>query len=37
MPQVKSRFESFEEYLLYNDDSENFYELFNGKLIKIQQ
>lgn len=26
-------FESFEEYLLYNDNSEKFYELFNVKLI----
>lgn len=38
MLQVKTRqhrFDSFEEYLLYNDDSENFYELFNGELIKM--
>lgn len=32
---VKPRFETFEEYLLYNDQSEKFYELFNGELIEI--
>lgn len=38
MLQVKPRqhrFESFDEYLLYNDDSEKFYELFNGELIEM--
>jgi Uma2 family endonuclease len=29
------RFQSFDEYLLYNDDSEKFYELFNGELIEM--
>jgi len=32
---IKPRFESFEEYLEYKDDSENFYELFNGELIEM--
>jgi len=32
---IKPRFESFEEYLEYNDDSEKFYELFNGELIEM--
>jgi Uma2 family endonuclease len=32
---IKPRFESFEEYLEYNNDSENFYELFNGELIEM--
>jgi len=32
---VKHRFETFEEYLSYNDDSEQLYELFNGELIEI--
>lgn len=32
---VKPRFESFEEYLLYDDHSEKLYELFNGELIEM--
>ncbi len=32
---VKPRFETFEEYLLYDDYSEKFYELFNGELIEM--
>jgi len=32
---IKPRFESFEEYLGYNDNSEKFYELFNGELIEM--
>jgi Uma2 family endonuclease len=32
---IKPRFETFEEYLGYNDNSENFYELFNGELIEM--
>ncbi|MGB3403284.1 MAG: Uma2 family endonuclease [Microcoleaceae cyanobacterium] len=35
MLQVKPRFKSFEEYLLYNDNSEKLYELFNGELIEM--
>ncbi len=29
------RFETFEEYISYNDNSEKLYELFNGKLIEV--
>jgi len=32
---VKHRFETFEEYLSYDDHSENLYELFNGELIEV--
>lgn len=32
---IKPRFETFEEYLDYDDDSEKFYELFNGELIEV--
>jgi Uma2 family endonuclease len=32
---IKPRFESFEEYLGYNDNSEKFSELFNGELIEM--
>lgn len=35
MTQAKVRFQSFEEYLSYNDGIENFYELFNGELIAV--
>ena len=35
MTQVKQRFQSFEEYLSYNDGTENLYELFNGELIAV--
>jgi Uma2 family endonuclease len=32
---TKPRFETFEEYLQYDDNSENIYELFNGELIEM--
>jgi Uma2 family endonuclease len=32
---VKPRFQSFEEYLSYDDGTDNFYELFNGELIEV--
>lgn len=32
---VKPRFETFAEYLKYDDNSENLYELFNGELIEL--
>ncbi len=32
---TKPRFETFEEYLQYNDNSEQLYELFNGELIEM--
>jgi Uma2 family endonuclease len=32
---VKPRFETFEEYLQYDDNSEKLYELFNGELIEV--
>jgi Uma2 family endonuclease len=35
MLQVKRRFESFEEYILYDDNSEKIYELFNGELVEM--
>lgn len=35
MLQVKPRFQSFEEYLSYNDGTDKLYELFNGELIEI--
>ncbi len=35
MVQLKQRFQSFEEYLAYDDGTENFYELFNGELIEV--
>src|SRR6476646_10018706 len=35
MIQAKPRFESFEEYLAYDDGTENLYELFNGELIEV--
>jgi Uma2 family endonuclease len=35
MVQLKQRFQSFEEYLAYDDSTENLYELFNGKLIEV--
>ncbi len=35
MLKVNHKFESFEEYLSYNDNSEKFYELFNGELIEV--
>lgn len=33
--QVEQRFLSFDEYLSYDDGTENLYELFNGKLIEV--
>jgi Uma2 family endonuclease len=35
MIQAKQRFLSFEEYLSYDDGTENLYELFNGELIEV--
>lgn len=35
MIQTKPRFQSFEEYLLYEDDNNRLYELFNGELIEL--
>ena len=35
MVQLKPRFFSFEEYLSYDDGTENLYELFNGELIEV--
>ena len=32
---VKPRFQSFEEYLSYDDGTDNLYELFNGELIEV--
>ena len=32
---TKPRFQSFEEYLKYDDNSEKLYELFNGELIEL--
>jgi len=35
MSPTKQRFQSFEEYLSYNDGTEDLYELFNGELILV--
>jgi Uma2 family endonuclease len=35
MVQLKQRFHSFEEYLAYDDGSDQLYELFNGELIEV--
>ncbi|ASC69756.1 hypothetical protein XM38_006850 [Halomicronema hongdechloris C2206] len=35
MVQLKPRFQSFEEYLAYDDGTDNLYELFNGELIPV--
>lgn len=35
MTQARQRFQSFEEYLSYNDGTEKLYELFNGELIEV--
>jgi Uma2 family endonuclease len=35
MLQVKPRFQSFEEYLSYDDGTDKLYELFNGELIEM--
>jgi Uma2 family endonuclease len=32
---TKSRFQTFAEYLQYEDNSEEYYELFNGELIEM--
>ncbi|MEL6442078.1 MAG: Uma2 family endonuclease [Cyanobacteria bacterium J06621_8] len=35
MIQVKPRFQSFEEYLAFDDGTDKLYELFNGELIEV--
>ncbi|MDJ0730691.1 MAG: Uma2 family endonuclease [Crocosphaera sp.] len=35
MLSIKPRFETFEDYLKYDDNSEKLYELFNGELIEV--
>jgi Uma2 family endonuclease len=35
MLQVKPQFQSFEEYLSYDDGTDKLYELFNGELIEM--
>lgn len=35
MLQTKPRFQSFEEYLAYDDGTDYLYELFNGELIEV--
>jgi Uma2 family endonuclease len=35
MLQIKHQFQSFEEYLDYDDGTNNLYELFNGELIEV--
>jgi Uma2 family endonuclease len=35
MIQTKPQFLSFEEYLSYDDGTENLYELFNGELVEV--
>lgn len=35
MLKIKHQFNSFEEYLLYDDDSDKLYELFNGELVEM--
>ena len=35
MIQVEPKFQSFDEYLAYDDGSDKLYELFNGKLIEV--
>lgn len=35
MVQLKPRFQSFEEYLSYDDGTDNLYELFNGELVPV--
>lgn len=35
MIQTKPRFQSFEDYLLFDDGTDNLYELFNGELIEM--
>nr|WP_253274320.1 hypothetical protein [Myxosarcina sp. GI1] len=35
MIQVKPRFQSFEEYLSYDNGTNKLYELFNGEVIEV--
>jgi Uma2 family endonuclease len=35
MSQIKPRFQSFEEYLSYEDNTDKLYELFNGELVEV--
>ncbi len=35
MIQAKPRFQSFEEYLSYDDGTNKLYELFNGELVEV--
>jgi Uma2 family endonuclease len=35
MLQTQPRFQSFEDYLSHEDDTDNLYELFNGALIEV--
>ena len=35
MIQAKRQFQSFEDYLSYDDGTDNLYELFNGELIEV--
>ena len=35
MIRLSTRFQSFEEYLAYDDDTDKLYELFNGELIQV--
>ena len=35
MTQLRQRFLSFDEYLSYDDGTENLYELFNGELVEV--
>jgi Uma2 family endonuclease len=35
MIQIQPQFQSFDEYLTYDDGTDNLYELFNGELIKV--
>lgn len=35
MTQAKPRFLNFEEYLSYDDGTDQLYELFNGELIEV--
>ncbi|NJL02066.1 MAG: Uma2 family endonuclease [Spirulinaceae cyanobacterium RM2_2_10] len=35
MVQLKRHFQSFEEYLSYDDGTDNLYELFNGELVAV--
>ncbi|MGQ9870312.1 hypothetical protein [Leptodesmis sp.] len=35
MIQAKQQFLRFEEYLSYDDGTDNLYELFNGELIEV--